>query len=114
MKSNVAKLPYFVGGAIDFGALSTAMNISKMIAQSRCTHTEGLKEVTDIEGPATLGETSWGLARSVRNFMKSFWVKFGRADARSVAEARRAAVSSSSLVRFVLCLFPLSFLCSRL
>ena len=94
MKSNVAKLPDFVGGAVDFGALSTATNISKMMAQLGCTHNEGLKEVTDIEGPATLGETSWGLARSVRNFMKAFWVKFGRANAHSVAEACRAAVSS--------------------
>jgi len=67
MKSNVVKLLDFVGGAVDFGALSAATNISKMLAQSGCTHTKDLKEVTDIEGLAMLGETSLGLARSVRN-----------------------------------------------
>ena len=42
--------------------------------------------------------------------MKSFWVKFGHADARSVVEARCAAVSSSSLTRFVLCCFCYLFM----
>jgi hypothetical protein len=92
MKSNFAKLPDFIGGAVDFGALSAATNFSKMLAQSGCKHTEGL-EKKDIESPARLG-TSQALARSVRNFMKSFWVKFGCVDARSMVEARRAAVSS--------------------
>jgi hypothetical protein len=44
----------------------------------------------DLDDPADLGVTSHGV-RSVRNFMKSFWVKFGRAEACSMAEARRAA-----------------------
>jgi hypothetical protein len=66
-----------------------------------CTHTKGL-EKKDIESLSMLGETSWALARLVWNFMKSFWVKFGRADARSMVEARRTAVSSFSLASFVL------------
>ena len=55
MKSNFAKLQDFNGGAVDFGSLSTAMNFLKMLAQSGCTHTKDLKEVTDIEGPVALG-----------------------------------------------------------
>jgi hypothetical protein len=31
LKSNFAKLPDFVGGAVDFGALSAATNFSKML-----------------------------------------------------------------------------------
>jgi hypothetical protein len=47
---------------------------------------------TDLKGSADLGVTSRNIRRSVRRFMKSFWVKFGRAEARSMAEARRAIV----------------------
>ena len=32
MKANFLKLPYFVGGAINFGALASATNLSKMLA----------------------------------------------------------------------------------
>ena len=32
MKANFLKLPDFVGGAIDFGALASASNLSKMLA----------------------------------------------------------------------------------
>jgi hypothetical protein len=53
----------------------------------------------DLEGPTELGVTSCDVRRSVRNFMKSFWVKFGR------AEARRAMICYffSSLPFFVAC-----------
>ena len=88
MKSNFAKLPDFLGGAVDFGALSAATNFSKMLIQSGCSHDLSFMENKDIGSPAELAETSRGVARSVRNFMKSFWVKFGRAAARSMVEAR--------------------------
>jgi hypothetical protein len=58
MKSNFTKLLDFVGVAVDFGALSAAMDFSKMLAQLGCTDTEGLKEVIDIESLTVLGETS--------------------------------------------------------
>jgi hypothetical protein len=32
MKANFEKLPDFVGGAVDFGALASATNLSKMLA----------------------------------------------------------------------------------
>ena len=92
LKSNFANLPDFVGGAVDFGALASASNFSMMLNQDGCSHVEGLEE-KDLEGPAELGVTSRGIRRFVRNFMKSFWVKFGRAEAHSMAEARQSEVS---------------------
>jgi hypothetical protein len=77
MKANFLKLPDFVGGAVDFGALASATNLSKMLTQDGCSHFEGVKE-KDLEGSVELGVTSRGVKRSVHNFMKSFWVKFGR------------------------------------
>jgi hypothetical protein len=91
MKANFLKLPNFVGGVVDFGALASATNLSKMLVQEGCRHVEDMKE-KDLEGLAELGVTSCGLRRSVRHFMKSLWVKFGRAEARSMAEARRVEV----------------------
>ena len=46
----------------------------------------------DLEGPTDLGVTSRDVRISVCHFMKSFWVKFGRMEARSMAEARQAKV----------------------
>ena len=91
MKANFLKLLDFVGGAIDFRALASATNLSKMLRQDGCLHVKGVKE-KDLEGSAELRVTSCDVRRSVRNFMKSFWVKFGQAEARSMAEAWRAAV----------------------
>ena len=49
MKANFLKLPDFVGGAIDFGALAFATNLSKMLAQDGFPHTKDVKE-RDLEG----------------------------------------------------------------
>jgi hypothetical protein len=72
LKSNLAKLPDFVVGAVDFGALTSATNFSKMLKQDGCSHIEGLMEKDDLEGPAELGVNSRSVRRSVYNFMKSF------------------------------------------
>jgi hypothetical protein len=88
----LAKLPDFVGGAVDFGALASATNFSKMLKQDGYSHIEGLMEKNDLEGLAELGVTSQSVRRSIRNFMKLFWVKFGWAEAHSMAKARHAAV----------------------
>jgi hypothetical protein len=101
MKDHFEKLPAFVGGAIDFGALAYAMNFAKMLAQDGCKHVEGVKE-RDLEGPSDLGATSRSVRRSGRNFMKSFWVNFGRAEARSMAETHRAKVSFWGMLSFCL------------
>ena len=42
-KENLSKLPEFVGGAMDFGALSCAMNLYKTLGKLGCTHVVGLK-----------------------------------------------------------------------
>lgn len=44
MKSNFSKLSGFVGGAVDFGALSTDMNLLKILMKSGCNHVDDLKE----------------------------------------------------------------------
>ena len=87
MKANFLKLPDFVGGAIDFGALASATNLSKMLTKDVCPHAKDVKK-RDLKGPIDLGATSRDIRRSVCHFMKSFWVKFGRVEARSMAEAR--------------------------
>ena len=46
----------------------------------------------DLEGPTDLGTTLRDVRRSICHFMKSFWVKFGWAEACSMAEARCAVV----------------------
>ena len=71
IKANFLKLPNFVGGAVDFGALAFATNLSKMLAQDGCPHIKDVKE-RDLEGPADLGVISHDIRRLVRHFMKSF------------------------------------------
>ena len=71
MKANFEKLHAFVGGAIDFGALASAMNFAKMLAQDGYKHVKGIKE-KDLGGPSNLGVTSCDVRRSAHDFMKSF------------------------------------------
>ena len=98
MKSNFAKLPEFVGGAVDFGALSCATNLCKTLGKVGCTHIISLKEQKEFEGPSKLGASSREVTKSIKNFMKLFWFKFGRADARSLTEARRTMVRVLTLL----------------
>ena len=72
MKSNFAKLLTFVGGAIDFGALSSATNLSKTLIKSGYGHVEALKDRKDFESLTDLGKTSGNLTKVMRSFMKSF------------------------------------------
>lgn len=105
MKTNFAQLSDFIGGIFYFRALASATNFSKMLLEEGCFHIENLKK-KDLAGVFALGETSRAVKRSVLNFMKSFWVKFCRAEARSMAEARCTEVGSCP---FVLCLDCFSF-----
>ena len=84
-KENITRLPDFVGGAMDFGVLSCAMNMCKTLGKMGCAHFPELRSQREFEGPSELGETSGEISKLVRNFMKYFWLKFGRADARSLA-----------------------------
>ena len=56
-KENVAKLPEFVRGAIDFCVLSCATNLCNTLGKLGCTHFVGLKGRREFEGPSKLGET---------------------------------------------------------
>ena len=51
------KLPDFVGGAVDFGALASTINLSKMLALDGCSHMKDMKE-RNLEGPADVRTTS--------------------------------------------------------
>ena len=64
MKANFLKLCDFVGGVVDFAALASATNLSKMLAQDGYLHAKDMKE-RDLEGPANLGATSHDIRRSV-------------------------------------------------
>jgi hypothetical protein len=99
LKTHVEKLPTFVGGAADFGALADATNYAKMLARGGCTHIEIIKK-EKLSGSSDLGATSPTLRRSIRNFMSFFWVDFGRAKARKMAEDRRAEVFALSCTWF--------------
>ena len=56
MKSNFSKLPDFVAKVGDFAALSSATNLSKILAKGGCEHIEDLRRKKDFEGPMELGE----------------------------------------------------------
>ena len=85
-------------------------NLCKNLGKLGCMHFVGLKGRREFEGPSKLGETSGEVAKSVRNFMKYFWLKFGRANARSLAKARHTVVSILSICVSVVIF--LSFCCS--
>jgi hypothetical protein len=91
LKSHVEKVPSFVGGAVDFAALASAMNFGKMLVRKGCTHATkvGHEALADA---SSLGKAFDALWKSARNFIGSFWTLFGRASARQMAEERRAKV----------------------
>jgi hypothetical protein len=103
LKAHLEKLPAFVRGAVDFGALVGATNFAKMLAQKGCPHMESIQE-EKLEGPSDLGTTPCSLRRSVQNFMKSFWINFGKETARTMAEV--VFFSARLLLRLALpCVF---------
>jgi len=91
MSTNFAKLPNFVGKIADFVVLSSATNFARALAEGGCEHIEALKR-KDYEDSAGLGEILKPVSSAVRRFMGYFWSKFGRLDARSLAEACRVEV----------------------
>ena len=95
---------------MDFGALSCATNLCKTLGKLGCTYFAGLKGRREFEGPSKLGEPSGEVAKPVTNFMKYFWLKFGRTDACSLVEAYHPRlVSYLNVYPFVTFL---SFCCS--
>jgi len=99
-KENIAKLPAFVGGAVDYGAMSCGNNLYRLLEKAGCKHIPGVLEAKRFESPEELGNPS-ETPKGVKNFIKYFWQKFGRSNARLLAETRLAAVSVSSLLCLV-------------
>jgi len=91
LKSHIHMLPDFVGGAVDFGALAAVSSFARLLRRGGCSHAEGVakEEFISVED---VGEGTSSLRKSVRNFISSFWIRFGWAEAKKMAEARRAEV----------------------
>ena len=91
LRSHISMLPDFVGGAVDFGALAAVNSFARLLRCGGCSHAEavGKEEFSSVED---LDEASSGLRKSVWNFVSSFWIRFGRAEAKKMAEARCAEV----------------------
>lgn len=88
---NLRQLHLFVGSVYDYGALCGVRNFSKMLVKNGCLHVADLKK-NELDGSEVLGDTSKDIKSVVRLFISSFWARFGRADVRACAEARRAEV----------------------
>jgi len=91
LKSHISMLPDFVGGAVDFGALTTVSSFARLLRRGGCSHAEEVAK-QELASAGYVGEGTSSLRKSVRNFITSFWIRFGRAEAKKMAEARRAEV----------------------
>jgi len=91
LKSHIRMLPDFVGGAVGFGALAAVSSFARLLRRGGCSHAEGVAKEEFVLAE-DVGEGTSGLRKSVWNFISSFWIRFGRAEAKKMAEARRAEV----------------------
>jgi hypothetical protein len=91
LRSHVSKLPDFVGGAVDVGALVAVSSFDRLLCRDEFSHIEALqKEI--FSSVVDVGDATSSLGRSVWNFFGSFWARFVWSEARSIVEARRAEV----------------------
>ena len=102
LKSHIRMLPDFVGGAVDFGALAAVSSFAKLLRRGGCSHAEDVAK-EEFASAEDVGEGTSSLRKSVRNFISSFWIRFGRAEAKKMAEARRAEVFLIWFFLFVFC-----------
>ena len=91
LKSHISMLPEFVGGAIDFGALAAVNSFAWLLRRGGCSHAEAIVK-EEFPSAEDVGEGTSSLRKSFQNFISSFWIRFGRAKAKRMAEARRAEV----------------------
>ena len=113
LKSHIRMLPDFVGGAVDFGALAAVSSFARLLRRGGCSHAEGVDKA-EFATAEDVGEGTPGLRKSVRNFISSFWIRFGRAEAKKMAEARRAEVFFDLVFLFVFCFTALQCFLSLL
>jgi hypothetical protein len=102
LKSHIRMLPDFVGGAVDFGALAAVSSFARLLRRGGCSHAEGVAK-EEFAAAEDVGEGTPSLRKSVRNFISSFWIRFGRDEAKKMAEDRRAEVCIIWLFLFVFC-----------
>ena len=105
LKSHIRMLPNFVGGAVDFGALAAVSSFARLLRRGGCSQVEGVAK-EEFASAEDVGEGTSGLRKSVRNFISLFWIRFGRAEAKKMAEAHRAEVSIFSLPFLCCVCFP--------
>ena len=103
LKSHIRMLPDFVGGAVNFGALAAVSSFAKLLRREGCSHMEEVAK-EEFATAEDIGEGTSSLRKSVWNFISSFWIRFGRAEAKKMAEARRAEV-------LLICFFFLFVFC---
>ena len=106
LKSHIIKLPDFVEGAVDFGALAGVSSFAHVLRCKGCAHVVAIQK-ENINFAADVGESTSSVRRSVRNFISSFWAKFGWAEVRNMAEARRISrlVGLLLFLLYVFCSF---------
>ena len=91
LKSHIRMLPDFVGGAVDFGALAAVSSFARLLRRGGCSHAEEVAK-EEFGSAEDVGEGTSSLRKSVQNFISLFWIRFGRAEAKKMAEARHAEV----------------------
>jgi len=91
LKSHISMLPDIVEGAVDFGALAAVSSFARLVRRGGCPHAEGVAK-EEFASAEDVGEGTSSLCKSVRYFISSFWIRFGLAEAKKMAEARRAEV----------------------
>jgi hypothetical protein len=72
LKSHVEKVPFVMGGTVDFAALASTTLFAKVLARASCVHTTKVQNEA-LADVASLGETSGTLRKSLRAFTGSFW-----------------------------------------
>ena len=86
LRSHIIKLPDFVEGVVDFSALVGVSSFAHLLRCGGCTHDKSIKK-ENIATASDVGESTSSVWRSVHNFISSFWAKFGRSKAKSMAGA---------------------------
>ena len=97
LKFHIIKLPDFIGGAIDFGALVGVSSFGRLLRRDSCNHVES-EQKENVASGSNFGENPSVVWRSVCNFIGSFWAKIGRAEAKSMAEAWCLVKVQTSLI----------------
>ena len=109
LKSHIRMLPDFVGGAVDFGALAAVSSFARLLRRGGCSHAEGVAK-EEFVAAEDVGEGTPSLRKSVQNFISSFWIRFGRAEAKKMAEAHRAEVRVTWFLFCILFYYVVTFL----